>query len=448
MRDIEPVSYRLEGALMSRLGRPVRSRLAAAALVALCATPTLALADESDPACFPPTTSIGWSQPKAVPISADGAVRWPLDATLRVAYGGTWCPDGMRVSLARKDDGAGIPTEVRVRTPLATFKNEPFPLSMVDVDPIPKLEPRTGYVLTIRPENPALPLFEEYVIEFRTGLRDMEPLAQADFGGIVAVEGERNRERCWGQKVFAFADSDDTNPDPPCARERRLELRVAYQPVSNATATYAIYHTRSVPLDEEGNPKLDDPTINEEPALIGFEAGTVDQGSGLPERKTPVTLPYMALPRRECFAVVMVDEWGRDIQDLSNEDCIDIPVLEPCPLPNGMMQMYPPPNPFDLRTPVDGQVCADVCLNEGDCASHEPGNTPPGGGGEMDAGAGGAPGADGGVPEGGDAGAGATPSRNSGGCAARPASTDLAGLGWMAGAVALAVAARRRRTQR
>ena len=203
-----------------------------------------------------------------------------------------------------------------------------------------------------------------------------------------------------------------------------------------------------MPLDEEGNPKLDDPTINEEPALIGFEAGTVDQGSGLPERKTPVTLPYMSLPRRECFAVVVVDEWGRDIQDLSNEDCIDIPVLEPCPLPNGMMQMYPPPNPFDLRTPVDGQVCADVCLNDGDCASHEPGDTPPGGGGEMDAGAGGASGADGGVPEGGDAGAGATPSKSSGGCAARPASTDLAGLGWMAGAVALAVAARRRRTQR
>ena len=97
---------------MSRLGRPLRRRLAACALVALCATPTLALADESDPACFPPTTSIGWSQPKAVPISADGAVRWPLDATLRVAYGGMWCPDGMRVSLARKDDSAGVPTEV------------------------------------------------------------------------------------------------------------------------------------------------------------------------------------------------------------------------------------------------------------------------------------------------------------------------------------------------
>jgi hypothetical protein len=180
---------------MSRLGRPLRRRLAACALLALSLAPTWAAADESDPACFPPTTSIGWSQPKAVPISADGAVRWPLDATLRVAYGGMWCPDGMRVSLARKDDSAGVPTEVRVRTPLATFKNEPFPLSMVDIDPIPKLEPRTDYVLTIRPENPALPLFEEYVIEFRTGMRDMEPLAQSDFGGILAVEGERNRER-------------------------------------------------------------------------------------------------------------------------------------------------------------------------------------------------------------------------------------------------------------
>jgi len=437
---------------MPRFGPTHRKILATLSLAATALPPALAAADESDEACYPPSTSIGWTQPKAVPISADGAVRWPLDATMRVAYGGDWCPDDVRVTVERKDDGTGIPAEVRIRTPLATFKNEPFPLSLIDIDPIPTLEPSTDYVMTLRPENPALALFEEYVIEFRTSRREMDPLGQSDFAGIAGVEGERDDERCWGNKLFKFADSDDMAPDPPCARERRLELRVAYQPIDSAYATYGIYHTRSVPLDEEGNPKLDDPTINEEPALIGFEAGSSDQGAGLPLRRTPVTLPYMALPRRECFAVVVVDEWGRDVQDLSNEACIDIPVLEPCPQPSGMMQAYPPPNPFDLRTPVDGQACDDVCLNDGDCASHEPGEAPVGGsgggGGEGGAG-GGEPGgdADGGVG-GADGGTGGTASKGgSSGCTTRPGSLPSSNLALVAGLSSLLLGLRRRRTR-
>ena len=172
---------------MPRFGPTHRKILATLSLAAAALPPSLAAADESDEACYPPSTSIGWSQPKAVPISADGAVRWPLDATMRVAYGGDWCPDDVRVTVERKDDGTGIPAEVRIRTPLATFKNEPFPLSLIDIDPIPTLEPSTDYVMTLRPENPALALFEEYVIEFRTSRREMDPLAGSDFAAAACL---------------------------------------------------------------------------------------------------------------------------------------------------------------------------------------------------------------------------------------------------------------------
>jgi hypothetical protein len=117
-----------------------------------------------------------------------------------------------------------------------------------------------------------------------------------------------------------------------------------------------------------------------------------------------------------------------------------------------MMQAYPPPNPFDLRTPVDGQACDDVCLNDGDCASHEPGEAPVGGsgggGGEGGAG-GGEPGgdADGGVG-GADGGTGGTASKGgSSGCTTRPGSLPSSNLALVAGLSSLLLGLRRRRTR-
>ena len=174
------------------------------------------------------------------------------------------------------------------------------------------------------------------------------------FAGISGVEAENEESRCWGEKVFKFADYDDMSPDPPCARDRRIAVRAVYQPLDAAEVTYAIYHTRSVPLDVDGNELLDDPSFTDEATLVGFEAGASDQGNGVAERQTPFNTAYQVLPRRECFAVVMLDEWGREVGDVTNAACIDIPILDPCPQPNGDMQMYPPPNPFDVRTPVEG----------------------------------------------------------------------------------------------
>ena len=383
-----------------RVSRSLLTSLAA--LVPLA--PLVAHADESDPACIPDKSSLGWTQPKNVPIVADGAARWPLDATIRVAYTGPWCPgDDMRITLVEKETGVGVPTEVRVHTPYALFHNEPAPLNVLDIDPIPLLKERTDYALTLRPPEPSLSLYEEYLLEFRTSNRNMRP--NEGFAGISGVEAENEESRCWGEKVFKFADYDDMVPDPPCARDRRIAVRAVYQPLDAAEVTYAIYHTRSVALDVDGNELLDDPTFTDEATLVGFEGGASDQGNGVAERRTPFTTAYQVLPRRECFAVVMLDEWGREVGDVTNAACIDIPILDPCPQPNGNMQSYPPPNPFDVRTPVEGLYCEDTCLNGGDCENHEPVDEPDppmGGGG----GAGGASG-DGG-PSGGGGGAVAT----------------------------------------
>lgn len=378
---------------MNRSARTLALLAGAAALGA----PALGLADMSDPACAPTQSSIGWTSPKNVDIQSDQAVRWPTDATIRVAFTGPWCPDPASVSLANKRTGDPIPAEVRVKVPQTLFHNEPAPLAVIEIDPIDELEKSGDYTVTVRPAQPSLQIYAEYSFDFRAARHGMDPWP-LDYDGAASVSPMRPQSDCWGMKTFAFSDADQMR-NLPCMRDRRLELTVDYQPLDRPEALYAVYRTHSIPLDENGQPKLDDPTYDDQITLLGYEAGSADQGAGVPMRHSAVTVPYAVLPRRECFSVMLVDEWGRERGDKTREQCIDIPVLTPCPLPNGMEQGYPEPNPFDIHTPADNPACDDVCLNGADCASHVP---PP----IDDTGAGGSGGAGGSSGAGGSAGDG------------------------------------------
>lgn len=395
--------------------------VATGCIVVTCGSVSTALADTSDPACLPTSSVVGWSLPKNVAIQDPNAFRLPIDATMRIGFSGPWCPDPDTIHLVAKKTMEPVPTQIRVVTPQTLFHNEPTPLSIIEVDPLPELDRSTDYILSIQPTMPALQIYANYEIQFRSGRRPMEPWP--DFEGIKEVVPARDAAECWGEKIYGFSDEEMMRAQP-CMREHRLELKVVYQPLDRPEATYAIYRTRSIPLDEGGLPKPDDPTYDDQLTLVGYEPGVTDVGSGVREKSSPYNVPYHVLPRRECFAVLLVDEWGREIGDVANDKCIDIPLLEPCPLPNGMMQNYPEPNPFEVRTPVDNLECDSLCLGDGDCESHIPPERPEPGTGGM-SGEGGASG--GGSGTGGNGGGGGAGGGAGGGTGDAGVDTDCDG---------------------
>jgi hypothetical protein len=152
-----------------------------------------------------------------------------------------------------------------------------------------------------------------------------------EFEGIKEVLPARDQAECWGEKIFAFSDADMMR-NSVCMRERRLELKVVYQPSTGprrptpSTARAASPSTRAACRSPTTRPT----TISSR--SIGYEAGVTDQGSGVREKSSPYNVPYHVLPRRECFAVLLVDEWGREIGDRrQRQACIDIPVLDALP---------------------------------------------------------------------------------------------------------------------
>ena len=106
-------------------------QLSLALVLGASAVPATSLAQQ----CYPTNTSFAWSQPANVPIADDAADRWPTDATIRLAYGGQWCPDVEQFELRNKDDGSTIAAQVRLRTPVTIVENTAQALTVIDIDP-------------------------------------------------------------------------------------------------------------------------------------------------------------------------------------------------------------------------------------------------------------------------------------------------------------------------
>lgn len=360
--------------------------------------------------CAPTKQSFGWTQPNNVAITDDNAIRWPRDATLRVAYGGSWCPEEAQVELVNIETGEGVPTQVRFVTPFNLVENGPDPLSVLEIDPVPLLGPREDFRLTIRPPDPSLPAYAEYQLEFRTrgGLTDGVP----DFEGILGVE--LWGDRCAGESG-PFLALDDNNP--ACLISTRLRLRILFKPADRADVAYIVYRTSSTPLDEGGNPVLAEADNTSLPLYIQPGVRSLD-GADLNNFQIPIEVLYSPLPRRDCFSVRMLDEWGRERGDLEAEACIDLVVMPPCPdgcMGQQCMFAFPDPNPFETNPPLPGQDCPNIGLNGADPdrpvppVGEEPEFDAGGGGGIVgtDGGAGGAGGGDGdGGTKGGGSGGG------------------------------------------
>ncbi len=412
-----------------------------AALVAL-AWPTAAAAQ----ACAPMQQSFGWTQPNNVAIADENAVRWPTDATIRIAYGGRWCPEEPQVEL-KDENGVGVPTQVRFVTPFNLVENAPEPLSVLEIDPVPILERRADYFLTVRPPNPSLPAYAEYYLEMRTRTTPMAPMP--DFEGVLGVE-------LWGDRcdlqAGPFLELDQNNP--ACLVSTRLRIKVLFQPADRADVAYIIYRTSSTPLDENGDPVLAEADNTALPVHIQPGVRALD-GLELPVFQTPIEVLYAPLPRRDCFSVRMLDEWGRERGDLDAEACIDLIVMPPCPdgcMGEQCMFGFPEPNPFETNPPLPGQACGNLGLNGADPDRPVPpiGEEPPadaGGGGDTD---------DAGVGANGDGGKTDGDAGNKGGGGSGGGSTGCfsqapgapGGSGWWFLLMPIALAGMRRRATR
>ena len=367
--------------------------------------------------CNPPAVSFGFSQPNNVPVTSDNAVRWPTDATLRVAYGGLWCPDESQVTLEKIETGEGIPAQIRISTPSGLVQNAAQPLTLIDVDPVAALEPRTDYRVVLRPPNPSLPAYAAYTVELRTAGGPAATLEENAFEGATAVElaGPRCNE------PSPFANFNENNPDCPVFAKLRLAVR--YTPLDRPDVSYVAYRVSSTPLDEDGN--LIEAEADLERVAVGYEAGARDVlGTGITERRLPIEVLYFPLPRRDCFSILMLDKSGRERGDASAVACLDLLPLQPCPdgCEGGGCQFgFPEPDPEQTNEPLPGQSCPNLGLNGAD-PDVVPGD---------DGGAGGA-GGEGGAGGGADAGTGETGSKGDGGCTTLPSHN-----GAPAGALAL-----------
>ncbi|MEE2757223.1 MAG: hypothetical protein VYA30_11205 [Myxococcota bacterium] len=368
----------------------------------LLACPGMAAAQE----CGPSQQIISWSQPNNVPIESDDAPRWPTDASIRLAYSGPWCPDPAQIEM-QDEDGTVVPAQVRVKTPFKLVPNGPDPLTIIEIDPIAELEGRKDYQVIVRPPDPALSIFREYTLEFRTKGGPSDDLG--DFEGIR--EARLNDDRCI--EAGAFFELDDTNPI--CPVPNRIYASIDFQPLNRSDVAYVIYRTSSTPIATLDNPETEPPDLT--PVPVAYENGARDLlGTGVPLRSSRMFLPYYPLPRRDCFAVMALDEWGRERGDLTNESCISLEVFLPCPDgcdPNVMMcqKVFPDPNPFEGGPPIPGQQCDFIGINGGDANQAIPEIS------DETTGDGGVRLSDGGIPQSdGGAAAGGGDGGSSGGC--------------------------------
>ncbi len=316
------------------------------ALLILSLLPSLAAA-----VCAPPELIFNWSTPPRAAIDEEQAVRWPLDATLRLAFAGSWCPlseELILVPLDGEEEGKPLPAQVRTLAPQALVPGSPAEVVVLEIDPEQPLEPRSDYRLRpILPDDRLMPLSRGWSLEFRTLAREMEPIPE--FSGIQSVEIDLE-SLCGSQTPF--------RPQNDCREAHGLNLIVQFRPLDRPDLIYELIRSRCLSLDEEG---VTGELLAEGPQLLSIQApGRDTRGSGVPVRSINIEVPYSPLPRQECFKVLLLDEWGRVAGGEEEEACLDLQPLPPCPGPPW------PSTSGELPEPTLGAICANIGLEGAD----------------------------------------------------------------------------------
>ena len=296
-------------------------------------------------------TVIAWTQPSQIDPMDERSLRWPVDASLRFGFSGSWCPSREEISFV-DEDGVEIPADITFEAPDILVPGGPPPLNMGLINPLMSLQTRHDYTFTLSPPDPALTLYDQYTVVFRTSNKEMGDFK--DFEGIkdVGFYGD-------------FCEEDGFIPGNvdqfDCVVPSQFELELSFMPLSQSEAGYFVYRTKSIPADEEQLELTD-----EVQRLAAFVPGVHPDFIDQPVKKV-INVQYSPLPRTDCFKVVAVDEWGRPRGGGEVEKCIELDVPPSCPPgceESGMcFVIFPPPNVGEVLPPLEGARCAPIGIN-------------------------------------------------------------------------------------
>lgn len=378
---------------------------------AVCAVGGTAVAQDEPPAlndaCRPQGVTFTFTQPTNLSLDDRNAVRWPINGTVRLGYTGAWCPEDGQVKFVELDEAGEevgeIPAQVRMQMPYLLVENDPEePESVLEIDPVGLLKPRTDYRVVVSPPNPLTPLYRDYTLEFRTRATEAEGVP--DFAGITsaALEGS-----------FCPLEGSPYRPtsgEGECVSPSRLSITVRFTPAAQrADLSYVVYRTAREAIDPETQMVVESEYNTTEEVPVRYVRSSVSGDPSKPpvELQVPVISHYGPLPRRECFSVRMLDDYLRERGDLTNQACVNIISLGNCPegceLGTPGCSAYPAPILAEIGPPVPGQMCPNLGLAGADPSAPIPaiGEEP---GYEADMGVG--PATDGGVGGGEDGGGG------------------------------------------
>lgn len=306
-------------------------------------------------ACGDTKSAIAWTQPPRKPVDDPEATRWPVDATMRIAYGGTRCPSPDEFELYA-EDGTRVPAQVRIEEPPLLVAHDELPLTLIEVDPVPLLAPRTTHTLIWRAPEPKLASFENFTLEFKTLSRGMEPLPLDEFEGILAVQ--QREGRCGAEFGNPVLVAPDPVRDPPgCTTALRILVEVRFRPVNRRDIAYEVVRTSSTPLDGDRQPLTAEG--DRTPVTVAYIGGGEDFYLATTiDGYVRVALPASPQPRRDCFAVHLLDGQGL-AQGGDGEACIDVPFDLPCLDPESVMA-------GSVEDPIAALTCPNVGLNGAD----------------------------------------------------------------------------------
>lgn len=285
-----------------------------------------------------------WTSPPNVDVLANDSARWSTSGSLRFAFLGDWCPIPEDVSF-EDEDGNPIPATIFFSIPTQLVENGPQTPQIGLVKPLMSLEVSTDYTLTLSPPNPALAMYQDYSLTFRTARSDVEIDYDA-FEGVKEIDIEGNL--CEGEGLYL---SDPENFD--CIVPSYMDLSISFRPLPVHEVSYLVYRVSSRPEGEGGSVDL----IDEVERPIAFMPG-VSAERAMRDVEVRVSVLYAPFPREECFKVVALDEWGRERAGVDQVKCFDLrPPAECADL------QFPEPNPFENTPPIEGAPCEAIGIN-------------------------------------------------------------------------------------
>ena len=308
-------------------------------LLILALTPNFAAAQGCN---LSDNVSVIWTSPPNVDVLSNDSARWGTTGSLRFAFVGDWCPIPEDISFD-DEEGNPIPATIFFNIPTQLVENGPTPPQVALIKPLMSLELSTDYTLTLSPPNPALSIFQDYTLTFRTSRAPVE-VDYNDFEGIKEVSVEGNL--CEGEGLY-LSDAEDFD----CIIPSYMNLKVSFRPLPVHEASYLIYRVSSRPndgsvdlIDEVERPLAYVPGVSEERAQRSIE--------------TTISVLYAPFPREECFKVVVLDEWGRERAGMDEVSCFNLAPPSAC-----SDLQFPEPNPFENTPPLEGAPCEAIGIN-------------------------------------------------------------------------------------